>query len=378
MATAEILEKPQVAQISAPQAKASQFSHLPFLDGLRAISILLVLGFHKLGPVTQWIGTQLNGWVGVDLFFIISGFLITSILVKERDKNGSFSLKNFYVRRWLRIAPAYYSFLGVMLLWMIARGQQDFAAFAVAGCYLTNFDICSGWGLVTAGTGLLPTWSLSMEEQFYLLWPGTLKIASTRALKVCALVIAAVYFWRVYLVSIGTVWMRLAAGFDTKLDSIMFGVALALLWHKPLFQNSARRLFSGPALQLTVLIALLVSCHFLGDPAIETDQMLFWSLKLPAVLFLMTALLLSLLAYPSSLLARTLSTKPLVYIGKLSYSLYLWHVVVTFPATNSLIQNVCHHRRYLVEFATYACCFGIAGMSYHFIERPFLKLKEKF
>jgi peptidoglycan/LPS O-acetylase OafA/YrhL len=359
-------------------SSAGQSFYLPFLDGLRAISILLVLGFHQLGPFTGRLGAALNGWVGVDLFFIISGFLISTILLQEREKRGTFSLKNFYVRRWLRICPAYYAFLAFMFVFMLARGQHDYSAFAIAGLYLTNVDICAGWGLCTLASGLAHTWSLSVEEQFYLLWPATLKISGKNALKICLALIAAVYAWRLFLLSCGAGWLRISTGLDTKLDSIMLGVALAILWTSTGFQSAARSFFSGKWRQLALLASLLVACHFLGHPGVETQPWLFWEFKLPLVLFLMTTFLLSLLANPTTIAGKILSSKPLVWIGKLSYSLYLWHVVVNFPCTHAIFQAICHHKQYLVELAKYATCFGFAASSYYFIERPFLKLKNKF
>lgn len=372
---AAVLER---KDLSAACGGQQQHAYLPYLDGLRAISILLVLGFHQLGPLTGWIGAQLNGWVGVDLFFIISGFLISSILLKERERKGRFSLKNFYVRRWLRICPAYYAFLAFMLGFMLFRGEHEFSAFAIAGLYLTNLDIAAAWGLCSAGAGLLHTWSLSVEEQFYLLWPGLMKLTGKRSFAVCLFLLAAAYIWRVYLVLAGASWLRLSVGLDSKLDSIMLGVAIAFLWRKESWQIACRR-FLGNRIAQTVIVAfLLVACHFLGHPATETNQMLFWSAKLPLVLVLMSTLLLSLLANPLSATARVLSSKPLVWIGRLSYSLYLWHVIVNFPCTNAIFQTVCMHKKYLVEFAKYATCFGFAASSYYFIEQPFLKLKDRF
>lgn len=375
MNSAAIARQPQSPAV---EAAASSFEYIPFLDGLRAISILLVLGFHELGPVSGWFGKQLNGWVGVDLFFLISGFLISSILLKERSQQGTFSLRNFYIRRWLRICPAYYTFLFLMLGWMVARGQDYFSSFAIAATYLTNIDMCAGWGLCTAASGLLHTWSLSVEEQFYLLWPGTLKLAGARALRVCFGIIALTYIWRTYLCVAGASWLRLGTGLDTKLDSIMLGVAVALLWTDARFRSSACRLFAHPFAQASVATALLVACHFLGHPAAEAQPLWFWSFKLPIVLTLMSVMLVSFLSNPGSLLAKLFSTKPLVLIGRLSYSLYLWHVIVNFPCTNDFFQTVGLHKKYLIELCRFAACFAAAASSYYLVELPFLKLKSKF
>jgi peptidoglycan/LPS O-acetylase OafA/YrhL len=365
------------APIPASSGGHSTIGYMPFLDGLRAVSILLVLAFHQIGRRTALIGEQVNGWVGVELFFIISGFLITSILLKEQDKTGSYNLKNFYVRRWLRLCPAYYTFLLFMMGFMIFRGEHDFAAFALAGLYLTNIDMCLATGLIPASTGLLHSWSLCVEEQFYLLWPGAMKLSGKKALPICLSLIAAVYLWRLYLASHGTSWMYLSVGLDTKLDSIMCGVAIALLWRLPSWKAKAEQLLKKPFTQAAIAGLLLVACHFVGHPGTE-EPMIFWALKFPIVLMFMSLFLVSLLANQSSPIARFLSTKPMVWIGRLSYSLYLWHVVVNFPITNDVFQTICHHKQSIVEIAKYATCFGLAAGSYYLIEQPFLKLKRKF
>jgi peptidoglycan/LPS O-acetylase OafA/YrhL len=378
-ATEELCLKAGEPSQSERRAESGAVSYLPFLDGLRAISILLVLGFHQLGPLSGWLGTQFNGWVGVDLFFLISGFLISSILLKEQERRGKFSLKNFYIRRWLRICPAYYAFLAFMLVFTIVRGQHDFASFAIAGLYLTNVDMCFGWGLCTPLSGLMHTWSLSVEEQFYLLWPATLKACGKKAMAVCSALIGAAYLWRVYLATVaGAGWIRLSSGLDTKLDSIMLGVAVALLWRNEKFRQAAEQIFAAPLMQLTVACTLLAACHCLGHPATETNTVLFWAVKLPLVLVLMATLLVSLLANQESRTARILSSKPMIWIGRLSYSLYLWHVIVNFPCTDALLQTICHHKRYIVEIAKLSTCFGFAAASYYLIEMPFLKLKSRY
>jgi peptidoglycan/LPS O-acetylase OafA/YrhL len=374
-------KKPANAPGNEPGIKpAAGFTYIPAVDGLRALSILLVMGFHQLGPATGWIGQKLSGWAGVDLFFIISGFLISSILLKERDRDGTFSLKNFYVRRWLRICPAYYLFLAFMFGFMLWRGQHDYSAFAIAGCYLTNVDMAAAWGLLPPGSGLIHTWSLSVEEQFYLLWPALLLLVKERAMKVCVGLIAAVYCWRLVLITMGVSWMRISVGLDTKLDSLMLGVLAALLWRKPLVQSALKTFFSKPIAQWGAVATVITSLAFLGHPAIaeQAQQTLFWAMKMPITLVAMTGLLLAILSNPTSALGKFLSTRPMVFVGRLSYSLYLWHIIVNFPETNAIFESVCHHRKYVVEFSKYAVCFAIACGSYYLVEQPFLKLKSRF
>jgi peptidoglycan/LPS O-acetylase OafA/YrhL len=367
-------------QASPERAPAGQSTHfyVPFLDGLRAVSILLIMGCHNLGPVSSWIAGQLSGWVSVDLFFIISGFLITSILVREKTKRGNISLRNFYIRRWLRISPAYYAFLALMFVWTICRGGDQYqSSFAVAGLYLTNIDLSSGWGLCLPGSGLIHTWTLSAEEQFYLMWPGLLKFSGNKALKICITLIASSYIWRLYLLSTGASWERLYYGLEGSMESIMLGVASGLIWSTPHLQQKIRSLFSAPGTATVMFAVLLISCHFLGHPSTAANLPLFWAAKFPIVILLITGFMISMLVNPNSIPAKILSFKPLVWIGQLSYSLYLWHIVVNFPATHSILVSIFHNK-YLVELGKFACCYGFALASFYLIEKPCLKLKDKY
>ncbi|MBX9689523.1 MAG: acyltransferase, partial [Candidatus Obscuribacterales bacterium] len=163
------------AEKSSDKAGSQHFGYIPALDGLRAISILLVLAFHDIGPITSQIGHAYSGWIGVDVFFVISGYLITSILLKEASaNNGEFSLRKFYIRRWLRIAPAYYAFLAVALGWYCWGGNHHLKPFLCAALYLTNLDLAYGWNLIPLKVGLSHLWSLGLEEQFYLVWPASM------------------------------------------------------------------------------------------------------------------------------------------------------------------------------------------------------------
>lgn len=357
------------------------FGYIPFFDGLRAVSILLVLGFHKLGPLSDKIGSFFNGWIGVDLFFIVSGFLITSILLKEQDRTGKFSLKNFYIRRWLRLCPAFYAFLLFMLCWMIGRGQSDYAAFLVAGAYMTNLDAVFSWALVAPSTGLLHTWSLAVEEQFYLLWPISMRLSGQRVLALALSVCACVYFWRIHLICNGASWMRISSGFDTRIDAIMLGVLTCLLLRKNSIRKKLGPVLSNNWTQAAILGFLLAACHWLSHPGYcigQAAQIQLWSLKIPLVHLLVCALIASLIFNSQTLLGKFLSSRPLVWLGKLSYSIYLWHVIFNFPQIHTVLDNFCQHRKYLLELCKYLSCLALASFSYYCIERPFLKIKSKF
>lgn len=351
--------------------------YIAALDGLRACSIFLVLFFHDIGPVTSHYGHYYNGWIGVDVFFIISGYLITSILLKEGQKNaGNFSLKNFYARRWLRIAPAYYAFIGAAMLWHVWGGDHHLKPFLAAALYLTNLDLAFGWGLIPLKLGLSHLWSLAVEEQFYLLWPAMLKCVKANALKVVVSVITLVYGWKLYLVGHGADWVRICHGFDTKLDVLMCGVLIAILLNRPAIRTLAGKILGNGFVQLGLLLGTLEAFHQLGHPAFQ-PAMFFWAAKMPLVLSLVSAFIVSILVAPRALVAYVLSNPILVWTGKLSYSLYLWHPLIHGIYCGFYWDYFCKHGPQ-AEMYQYLLIFACAALSYYVIERPFLKLKTKF
>ena len=127
------------------QPAAFRLGYVPYLDGLRALAIWLVMGYHGLDPLSNRLALVLNGWMGVDVFFVISGFLITSLLIQEKEEHGTISFKGFYIRRSLRIIPAYVVFL-VVMLFIYGRGVLN--AVLVSGAYLSDYDLALGLGTV--------------------------------------------------------------------------------------------------------------------------------------------------------------------------------------------------------------------------------------
>ena len=132
-----------------------------------------MLNFHSGGQIGEIISKK-SGWAGVDAFFVISGFLITGILLKEQTKTATIALKNFYARRALRLVPAYVLFLIVTALFNPKQCTQLAPAIGVAAMYMCDFDLALNWGHIL-GSGLEITWSLSVEEKFYLIWPTVMK-----------------------------------------------------------------------------------------------------------------------------------------------------------------------------------------------------------
>ncbi len=214
-------------QGSGPTAETPAFGRLltryePSLDGMRAVAVTCVVAFHA----THWLP---GGWAGVDVFFVLSGFLITSLLAQEIEASGSIDLGSFYLRRALRLVPA----LTVMLLASLAvavllpsRTLEDVRAIGLAGTYLMNWNRAFA---LFPQAWLGHTWSLAMEEQFYLLWPAILLlIRARRPVTLISALVVLVTVWRLVLVLSGAPAERTYNGFDTHADGLLIGSALAL------------------------------------------------------------------------------------------------------------------------------------------------------
>ncbi len=340
----------------------------------------MVLSCHDIGPVTSVYGHVYNTWASINVFFIVSGFLISSILLKEAKKNdGNFDLKKFYMRRWLRIAPVYYAFLAIAMTWYIWGGNHHLKPFVAAAFYLTNLDAAFQWGLIPAKLGLGHLWSLGMEEQFYLFWPACLLLFKKHATKFVVATIGSVYVWRLYLVTHGVPWYRLVEGFDTYIDTILVGVLTALLLFRPQVNQLAKKLLGHGPVQLALAVGIFFALQKLGHPGngMVNDQLFFWSVKLPIVNTLIALFLVSVVSNQKGFVANILSNVALVFIGKISYSIYLWHPFVHSVYCAFYWDYFSKHGP-TAELIQYGIIFVCSVVSYYLIEEPFLKLKSKF
>lgn len=335
------------------------------LDGIRAISILMVIWHHSGGSVLS--GPLGKMFLGVDLFFVVSGFLIVTLLLRERAKNGSISFRNFYIRRVLRIFPLYYAVLAAALVVaLISHGQNAIAMrgdLPFAALYISNW--------VDMHSILSITWSLSAEEQFYLVWPCLMLVFGARS--VYALVALMV-------TSIGLELAHVYAGLalpamlylHTFLP-ILLGVALAyLLHHRSTFEPVARILGHrySSAVALVVVVALL--CWPVQD--ITGFPQIFMQTGL--AVFLATCVIRE-----DHVLAPLLKSRPMARIGVLSYAMYLFHMWVwTFvakvvPSSESL-GWFAHDAAIWV--LTTLLTAGCAALSYRYFEGRFLSMKDRF
>jgi peptidoglycan/LPS O-acetylase OafA/YrhL len=316
----------------------------------------------------------------VDVFFVLSGFLITTLLVREQQRDGTFSFRSFYIRRFLRLMPVYYTFLLVAL---VCNGWTAWPGVGLAGVYLTNYDLALEWDLAREAR-VDVTWSLAVEEQFYLLWPLALYLAGKRALRLALVVAVAAPLWRAGLCLRGASIHYLYNAFDTRLDALMIGCAGALLWADPHWRQRIRSGLAGGWTPLLLALSCLGAAQSFRD--LGDTSPYFWSVQRPLFTLLVGGLLLALLAHPGSGVARGLSHPVLTWVGRLSYSLYLWHVVAYDFTEETLAPYLASHfpggplwqRLSSIDALRLALSFALAIPSYYLIERPFLGLKKRW
>jgi peptidoglycan/LPS O-acetylase OafA/YrhL len=344
------------------------------LDGLRAISILLVLighGFTTLPHSSQlerfapYFG---NAQLGVLTFFVISGYLITHLLCGEWEALGKIQLRSFYFRRVLRIFPAFYTYLLVVVMlrvwgWL----STPYPDIAIASIFLTNYKHC--FSILTNDDYWFVGhfWTLSLEEQFYLLWPATILVLGlSRVHRVALSIILAAPIIRVISYFI---WpearAQLGMMLHTAADPIMIGCLAALYQGHPKFEATLKRLSSWLWPLLAGLFLLVGSPWLRVQFQGAYEMTVGLSLSGIAVAFI----LLWVLRQPSTQFSRLLSTPLLVHIGVLSYSLYLWQQLFLTPRNTGIFGMFP---------LNFVACFVVAELSYWIVESPFLRLRNRF
>jgi peptidoglycan/LPS O-acetylase OafA/YrhL len=296
----------------------NQPNRIPCLDGLRAISIGLVVISHFVGALGLQINTTV-GNLGVRVFFVISGFLITSILASEFEKTSNLNLKKFYFRRTLRIFPAYYFYISVIFLFTLI-GFYDISkrSFISPLTYTSNYLFPNVWELGH-------TWSLSVEEQFYLLFPGILLILGLRRTKklllfiiLVAPVIRLINLNDTPPSSDGLVTQWLAFGFHTNMDALATGCLLSL-GRKELHLNEHYiKFLDSPKIVpvLPVIIFFVIFC--------SGFTFAFFSLGFTIMNIAIALTIDWLIVNHESDFGKILNSPSFVFVGTLSYSIYLW------------------------------------------------------
>ena len=357
-----IFRKKIFAEItSVPEAL--QPSYFPGLDGLRAIAIIIVLLGHLL--IGRWWVNYFPGPIGVDIFFVISGFLITTLLIKEKINTGNISLNRFYIRRCLRIFPVAYLYLACLVIFnFIFNLHTTLRMFLTAGLYIGNFPVQYGSNWQTAHF-----WSLAVEEQFYLIFPFILARSVNKYLVIVTVILILLPF----LVVVGTLpfkmydsslihkfflSFRYLLGFGTS--SILIGSLTSVLVFKRIitFEGKNHYFLSF------IIFAIAIGLHITG--------VLNWNVLI-YIFPLLISYVIVLNLTNKNFFSLILNHPVVVKMGVLSYSVYMWQQLFThdqpwkklFKYSDSLVLNCI-------------ALLVVAYFSYTFYESKFLKLKKNF
>ncbi|MEB2356864.1 acetyltransferase [Bacillus pumilus] len=356
-------------------SKENRLRYILGLDGLRAVAVLAVIAYHlHIGPAS-------GGFLGVDLFFVISGYLITTILLHKQDLSYQ-ELLPFWMGRIRRLLPAAYVMIFLTVSWCAIAGSN--ALLSIRGDALSSFFYVSNWWYIfhqlsyfdsfNAVSPLKNLWSLAIEEQFYIIWPvlliAGLKWVKNRShLPMITFGLALVSaLWMAILYSPDTDPSRVYYGTDTRAFALLIGCSLAFVW--PMQRLSSKKLLPVGKRILHIAgfgsFAIFLLCVYAVD---EFDGFLYQGGML--LFCLNAAILIACICHPASLLGKWLSYQPLVWLGKRSYGIYLWHypiIVLTTPVIE--IGQPSIGRVVLQVIAILL----IAEASYRFIEQPIRRL----
>jgi peptidoglycan/LPS O-acetylase OafA/YrhL len=367
---------------SAQKTGASRF-YAPELDVLRFFAFFGVFVFHAAprtmefytaSDVPRWFAGLLipifgAGAYGVDLFFALSAYLITTLLLRERAAKGALDLRGFYVRRILRIWPLYLAFVAFAGIMGMLIPEQHLPLRYVAGyCLLAGNWVYVFYGLPASFA--IPLWTVSIEEQFYLAWPLALRratVATMAAIAVGLLLVAN--GWRVALAIRGAPSDAMEYNTFTRLDPIALGILIALFSPKlPRLRRKQRiALLAGGVITWIAVYALGMGAN---PPNVSSWRS---ALGHPLTALASAAILLSVMGAQHAFLRN----KVLLYLGKISYGLYVLHEFAHFCAKR-LVPASTPLPVIAQSMAGLALTILLAAASYRWLESPFLRLKERF
>lgn len=373
-----MLDARPLGEVEAPFAPGSALGrprfvlgHRPILDGLRAVACLLVMAHHING-----LG---GGFLGVEIFFVLSGFLISSLLLEEWSERGRLDLGRFFARRALRLLPALFLFvLAMVVLGLVIPGAARLVSVKwVSGTllYVVNWLIVKeSLAGASIQSAFVHCWSLAIEEQFYLVWPLVLawllrKRAGLRSLAILLLaVVVYAAVARLLIFSSATVGsqMRAYAGSDTRADGLALGCLLAVLAHHGRLPRMSRG-----SLRVLLAVAVAVLAFAIWKARIAGGFIYLGGLS---AVGLATSCVLYTFLFPAALprpLRGVLESRAAVLVGRMSYGLYLWHL----PAV--VLVKMAYGRGLAASLLPWLLSFAVAGASFAFVERPFLRLKRK-
>ncbi|MGI8608647.1 MAG: acyltransferase family protein [Candidatus Dormibacteria bacterium] len=355
-----------------PPTPHTSRGYWPALDGIRALAVAEVILLHAGSRFGR------KGDLGVDAFFVLSGFLITTILLAERERTGGLNLPAFYLRRAFRLFPALILVVvataGISVLLVPALRDPTLQAIPYAATYSFNWLMALG----SPRSGLLShTWSLAIEEQFYLLWPPIILGLSRLGLGIRGIGIVAVSLglasavWRAVLLQLNigspTVVQRVYFGSDTEAFEILFGCAAAAAYlSAPAWSALAQRWLKGVAAAVVVALAVIIVLPL----NVYSDVIRY---GLPLVCAGIAVIILDLVVAPLRWLEWPLSRPPLVLLGRVSYGVYLWQwpVILLVTVTAPRVPPVG------LVLIVVPVSIAVAAGSYLLVERRFLLLRKR-
>jgi peptidoglycan/LPS O-acetylase OafA/YrhL len=347
-----------------PRFERSPLSHRPQIDSLRWFAALSVITLHFL-YTTEATALGLAARAGVWLFFVISGFLITRILLQCRDGGGGLgvNLRRFYARRFLRIFPLYYGVLAVIVVFGLPGIRDHVAGFLT---YTSNFQfIAQGHWPETAGH----FWTLAVEEQFYLVWPLVILTVPRRALLglVVALAVTAP-LWRAWAATQDWSYFATYLPPVAALDTLGLGAILALgvAWYPDRVSSWAKA--CGVAGFGALALALLAAVVGFDEDGIALD--------LSITLLAGWLVYLAYVGVPGTA-GRVLAWRPFVYLGTISYGIYVFHGFAAYFFSH-LGLHAANTNRFVFFLVMASSTIAVAGLSWHFFERPINDLKRHF
>ena len=334
--------------------------YIPTLNGWRAIAVSLVIAAHSsimLQNSGTWIGAKAavmfsHAGIGVDIFFSISGFLICTLLLNEKNQTGSIGLPSFYIRRTFRILPPLFAYLATLTAFRLSGliPTIEPGEILTSALFVRNYFPAGSWY-----TGHF--WTLAIEEHFYLFVPIVLSVLSWKAglrFAIAVVVCCALIRWAEFFYSPG---MKVEFRTEARIDAIMYGaIGAFLVYHS---RSAVERHLTGFR-AIGILFAIVLACYFF--PAMPVRRTLMaMAMPIPIIFTVLHA---------ETALAKILELRPLQWIGRLSYSLYIWQMMFLVPYDRPLgiFQS------FPIAFI---CAIACAAGSYYLIERPSIRLGHR-
>lgn len=345
--------------------------YMPGIDGLRAIAVLAVIAYHLNLPGVP------GGLLGVGIFFVLSGYLITDILLKQHNKTGRLDLGDFWIRRARRLLPAMFIMLGLVAAYLMATDPPRL--YAMKGEIVSALLYYSNWRLIFHNVSYFESfgppsplghlWSLAVEEQFYLVWPIALVLLIRGVKRRGRLVLvilagaAASAALMAMLYVPGLDPSRVYYGTDTRAFGLLIGAALAVLW--PSWKLSEAISFRGRLTVDLIGFAGFAVVVFMIATVGEYDASLYRGGMV--IVSVATAMVVAAMAHPASRFARWIGAKPLQWLGARSYGIYLYHYPVIALTTPTAEVDEFHPLRALLQVAA---SIALAELSWRFLEEP--------